>query len=171
MNAKYREAPLARRVMAKIADFFLVPTVVGIIPINVNLLPRVPALICVLLLMYLYLLLADGWKGQSVGNRWAIGGQSVGKRLFGLKVVNYQTGSPCTFFESFVRNVAFFGIVRIWQIAEEESSIGTSNYKGTIVIDVQEPKTPLASEAPPKPAKLDLEGIADFARRKKDPDR
>ena len=163
MNPKYREAPWVRRIPAKMVDFFFVPTVSGS-AISLSSFPLPPALTVISagLLMYLYLLLADGFKGQSVG-----------KRLFGLKVVNYQTGSPCTFFESFVRNIGFFGLARIWQIAEEEHGMQVGNYKGTIVIDVREFKTSAASETPPeppKPAKLDLEGIANFARRKKDPE-
>ena len=33
------------------------------------------------------------------------GGQSVGKRVLGLEVVDAETGAPCTVWQSFVRNV------------------------------------------------------------------
>ena len=43
----------------------------------------------------LYTLLADGLEG----------GQSLGKRLVGIRVVSTDTGRPCTFGQSLVRNL------------------------------------------------------------------
>jgi uncharacterized RDD family membrane protein YckC len=44
---------------------------------------------------FLYTLLADGLEG----------GQSYGKRMVGIRVVSMQTGAPCSFGQSFVRNL------------------------------------------------------------------
>lgn len=42
-----------------------------------------------------YYFLADGLHG----------GQSLGKRWLGMRVISHATGAPCTFGQSFVRNV------------------------------------------------------------------
>ena len=44
---------------------------------------------------FLYTLLADGLEG----------GQSFGKRMVGIRVVSMQSGAPCSFGQSFVRNL------------------------------------------------------------------
>ena len=44
---------------------------------------------------FLYTLLADGLEG----------GQSYGKRMVGIRVVSMQTGEPCSFGQSFIRNL------------------------------------------------------------------
>ena len=44
---------------------------------------------------FLYTLLADGLEG----------GQSFGKRMVGIRVVSMETGAPCSFGQSFVRNL------------------------------------------------------------------
>ena len=46
------------------------------------------------LFAFLYTLLADGLEG----------GQSFGKRMVGIRVVSMQTGMPCSFGQSFIRN-------------------------------------------------------------------
>lgn len=33
------------------------------------------------------------------------GGQSIGKRWMGMHVINAETGAPCTFGQSFIRNL------------------------------------------------------------------
>jgi uncharacterized RDD family membrane protein YckC len=48
-----------------------------------------------ILFAILYHLLADGLEG----------GQSLGKRLVGIRVVSERTGAPCTFGQSFLRNL------------------------------------------------------------------
>ena len=47
------------------------------------------------LFAFLYTLFADGLEG----------GQSWGKRMVGIRVVSMQTGGPCSFGQSFVRNL------------------------------------------------------------------
>src|SRR6185295_14327998 len=44
---------------------------------------------------FLYTLLADGLEG----------GQSFGKRMVGIRVVSMRSGKPCSFGQSFVRNL------------------------------------------------------------------
>jgi uncharacterized RDD family membrane protein YckC len=47
------------------------------------------------LFAFLYTLLADGLEG----------GQSWGKRMVGIRVVSMQTGTACSFGQSFIRNL------------------------------------------------------------------
>jgi uncharacterized RDD family membrane protein YckC len=47
------------------------------------------------LFAFFYTLLADGLEG----------GQSWGKRMVGIRVVSMQTGAPCSFGQSFIRNL------------------------------------------------------------------
>jgi uncharacterized RDD family membrane protein YckC len=47
------------------------------------------------LFAFLYTLLADGLEG----------GQSFGKRMVGIRVVSMQSGAPCSFGQSFIRNL------------------------------------------------------------------
>lgn len=161
MISKYREAPLGRRMAAKVTDA-IIASVGAILLITAAYPFRNASILLFSVIVFSaagfqlgYLLLADGWSGQSVG-----------KRIFGLKVVNYLSGSPCTYFQSFVRNITGLGVLRMVQLAEEESSREAGTYRGTIVIDVSPPKTRSpASAEPPHRARLDLEGIADYAKR------
>jgi uncharacterized RDD family membrane protein YckC len=51
--------------------------------------------------LFVYLLFKDGF-----------GGQSIGKRLLGIRVVQGSTGEPCTLPRSFIRNIlGAFGVV------------------------------------------------------------
>ena len=56
-----------------------------------------------LLFAILYVFLADGLEG----------GQSYGKRMLGIAVVDATTGEPCTFGKSFIRNflLAILGVI------------------------------------------------------------
>ena len=45
--------------------------------------------------VFFNILLADGLAG----------GQSLGKRVVGIRVVDAESGAPCTFWQSFIRNV------------------------------------------------------------------
>jgi uncharacterized RDD family membrane protein YckC len=171
MTPQYREAPLGKRVAAKFTDVvfaFLAASVISIIA-TIMVYPALAVIVSILCVVAFlgYLLLADGWSGRSVG-----------KRLFGLKVVDYRTGSPCTLFQSFVRNVSGLAWLRLLQVAEEEGSMEAGNYRGTIVIElpetvrkhksssVSDSNEAVTSEAP-RHAKLDLEGIAEYARHRK----
>ena len=74
----------------------------------------------------LYTLLADGLEG----------GQSLGKRLVGIRVVSQGTGSPCTFGQSFVRNLLLTvlgPIDWVFIFGERHQRLG-DKVAGTIVI-------------------------------------
>ena len=105
----------------------------------------------------------------------AMNGQSLGKRLFDLQVVDFRHGYPCTLWQSAIRNAAGFGWLRIFQLAEESEAIDAGTFTGQVVIDTR----PLSASRPDlKPsqgnlaasqpaAKIDFEGIGEFVRRKK----
>ena len=90
-------ASRANRLLAQVVDGF-----VGAIPILLALAAAalseslVPVLSLVGMAWWIgYFLLADGLPG----------GQSYGKKMFGMRVVSPETGEPCTFFQSFIRNL------------------------------------------------------------------
>lgn len=75
--------------------------------------------------MVFYLLMADGF-----------GGRSVGKRLFGIQVVDAESGRPCTFLQSFIRNVVLSALGPIdWLFifGERQQRLG-DRAAGTIVV-------------------------------------
>ena len=75
---------------------------------------------------FLYTLLADGLEG----------GQSYGKRMVGIRVVSMETGAPCSFGQSFVRNlllVILGPIDWIFIFGERRQRLG-DKVAGTIVI-------------------------------------
>ena len=74
----------------------------------------------------LYTLLADGLEG----------GQSIGKRVLGLRVVSMATGAPCTFGQSFLRNLLLMilgPIDWIFIFGERHQRLG-DKAAGTIVV-------------------------------------
>jgi uncharacterized RDD family membrane protein YckC len=75
---------------------------------------------------FLYTLLADGLEG----------GQSYGKRMVGIRVVSMQTGRPCSFGQSFIRNLLLMllgPIDWIFIFGERRQRLG-DKAAGTIVI-------------------------------------
>ena len=78
------------------------------------------------LLGALYTLFADGLEG----------GQSIGKRLVGIRVISLETGAPCTFGQSFVRNLLLMilgPIDWIFILGERHQRLG-DQAAGTIVV-------------------------------------
>ena len=78
------------------------------------------------LLGALYTLFADGLEG----------GQSIGKRLVGIRVISLETGAPCTFGQSFVRNFLLMilgPIDWIFILGERHQRLG-DKAAGTIVV-------------------------------------
>jgi uncharacterized RDD family membrane protein YckC len=74
----------------------------------------------------LYTLLADGLEG----------GQSIGKRVLGLRVVSMATGASCTFGQSFLRNLLLMllgPIDWIFIFGERHQRLG-DKAAGTIVV-------------------------------------
>ena len=93
---------LTNRILAKFTDLFIVFFIAA-------LLPRVVGP----LLGFFYSLIADG---LSVGGQR---GQSIGKKIFRLQVVNAITDKPAHFRDSMIRNspvglATFFAIIPIW---------------------------------------------------------
>jgi uncharacterized RDD family membrane protein YckC len=83
-------------------------------------------LIAALLIFTGYLLVADALPG----------GQSVGKRIWKLSVVDAATGAPCTVWQSFVRNIFFLILGGIeWMVifGEDRQRLGDKAAK-TLVI-------------------------------------
>jgi uncharacterized RDD family membrane protein YckC len=74
----------------------------------------------------LYTLFADGLEG----------GQSIGKRVLGLRVVSMATGAPCTFGQSFLRNLLLMilgPIDWVFIFGERHQRLG-DKAAGTIVV-------------------------------------
>jgi len=88
---------------------------------------RMPLSLIVLgaLFSFFYLFLADGLHE----------GQSVAKQLLGVRVVDVKTGAPCTFGQSFVRNICtIFGPLDwLWIFGERHQRLG-DKIAGTIVV-------------------------------------
>ena len=121
-------ASLPQRLAAQFLDGLVaaVPAIAGVL-ITV-LLTRAGIVLIVLGVLFalLYTLLADGLEG----------GQSVGKRMVGIRVVSADTGAPCTFGQSFLRNLllAFLGPIDwIFIFGERHQRLG-DKAAGTIVI-------------------------------------
>lgn len=64
-----------------------------------------------------YILIADG-----------IGGQSLGKRIIGLKATSSASGAPCDFKGSIARNMVF-GVLILWYVI-----VGWIPYIGTVLV-------------------------------------
>ena len=76
---------------------------------------------------FFYTLLADGLKG----------GQSFGKRMVGIRVVSMHSGAPCSFGQSFVRNLLLMilgPIDWIFIFGERHQRLG-DKLAGTIVVE------------------------------------
>ena len=102
-------------VVALLVTFLLPRSDVAFVPIIVG-----------AILGALYTLLADGLEG----------GQSIGKRLVGIRVVSMSTGAPCTFGQSFVRNLLLMilgPIDWIFIFGERHQRLG-DKAAGTIVV-------------------------------------
>ena len=76
----------------------------------------------------LYTLLADGLEG----------GQSIGKRVLGLRVVSMATGASCTFGQSFLRNLLLMilgPIDWIFIFGERHQRLGDKAAGTSVVMD------------------------------------
>jgi uncharacterized RDD family membrane protein YckC len=75
---------------------------------------------------FTYVLFSDGLAG----------GQSLGKRWVGIRVISAETGAPCTYRQSFVRNLllSFLGPIDwIFIFGERRQRLG-DKAAGTIVV-------------------------------------
>ncbi len=81
-----------------------------------------------IILFFLYLLFEDGLKN----------GQSYGKRIAKTKVIDSRHGSPCTFGQSFVRNLllSILGLIDwIFIFGEKRQRLGDKAAKTLVVRD------------------------------------
>lgn len=86
------------------------------------------ALIAAVAYAIFYILFADGFAG----------GQSYGKRVVHTAVVDASTGAPCTFWQSFIRNLllSLLGIIDwVFIFGKKRQRLG-DKAAGTIVIKV-----------------------------------
>jgi len=162
LKSNYTRASIRRRVAAKILDLGVGVALIDVSAVLIDGYRLHPSLVLLSMLAAVaYWLLGD-----------SMGGQSVGKRILGIKVVDYKHGSPCTPLQSLIRNFVGLGWLRVWQIAEEEEALESGRFNGQIVIDVR-PHTqgnrppPLSQQNVEVRSKLDLEGIGRFVRDRK----
>jgi uncharacterized RDD family membrane protein YckC len=104
---------------------FVAALLVGVLLPRSTIASFVP-IVAAAILGVLYTLLADGLEG----------GQSFGKRLVGIRVVSMTTGAPCTFGQSFVRNLLLMllgPIDWIFIFGERHQRLG-DKAGGTIVV-------------------------------------
>lgn len=94
MSDEQRRAGLLLRIAAKIIDFILIAAVAELIP-KAGYFAGLA-----------YLLLGDG----------LFDGRSIGKKLIRLQVVSSETGAPCTFKDSILRNLPFGAGFILWKV-------------------------------------------------------
>jgi uncharacterized RDD family membrane protein YckC len=122
-------ATLGERFVGQLIDEFvacmglIAGLVVGLINEDLGLLIMIPGY----LFLILYLFLADGLEN----------GQSIGKKVMKISVVDTRTGVPCTFGQSFIRNVVLMlGIIDwIFIFGEKRQRLG-DKAANTMVIAV-----------------------------------
>jgi uncharacterized RDD family membrane protein YckC len=117
-----------QRVAAQFLDGIVAgaPAIVAFISSAVLPRPSVVLILLCALFGLLYTLFADGLEG----------GQSLGKRLVGIRVVSAETGRPCTFGQSFVRNLLLMilgPIDWVFILGERHQRLG-DKAAGTMVI-------------------------------------
>ena len=118
-NPNIQLATLFERIRGQVID-----TVIGIIPIAIAAILYIVSdqlgnwlMYIAIPYLFLYIIFADGLRG----------GQSYGKRIVGTAVVDAKTGKPCTYFQSFVRNIllSFLGILDwVWVLGGRRQRLG-----------------------------------------------
>ena len=121
-------ASLPQRLAAQFLDGLVaaVPVIAGVLIMVLLSRAGIALIVLGVLFALLYTLLADGLEN----------GQSLGKRMVGIRVVSADTGAPCTFGQSFLRNLllAFLGPIDwIFIFGERRQRLG-DKAAGTIVI-------------------------------------
>src|SRR5687768_8473213 len=102
-NPKYKLATFGRRLAAKLLDLGIGSLIILISGMVIGFLRvDVAWIMLALAIAIAYWLFGD-----------AMNGQSIGKRLLGLKVIDFRHGYPCKPFESLTRNFLGFGWLRI----------------------------------------------------------
>ena len=88
---------LSDRLLGQILDSFVAIGAIVVAAILTVVSPRIGAIAMIAAIVYaiFYILFADGFEG----------GQSYGKRVAHTAVIDATTGKPCTFSQSFLRNL------------------------------------------------------------------
>lgn len=118
-------ASISARIVAQIIDS-IVAALILFVPVFI-LKDEVEDLFLIILIAYLgYLLFQDALPN----------GQSIGKRVMKLSVVNIKTGKPCSFIGSAVRNafLLFFGIIDLLLILSRYKQRLGDKVASTVVI-------------------------------------
>lgn len=123
-------APRSQRFLGQVLDAFVgfIPIILGVVVSSFNEVLAVPLMIGGFGWSLFYYFFADGFSG----------GQSYGKRLLGMRVVNADDGLPCTFGKSFLRNLLLYilgPIDWIFIFGERHQRLG-DKAAGTIVVSV-----------------------------------
>jgi len=115
------------RLVGQMIDTLIPLLVIAVISIVMEVTGKMKALTLSALIFWpIYVLLADGLNN----------GQSVGKRVVKTRVVDSETGKPCTFWQSFLRNIFYIvGIIDwIFIFGENRQRLG-DKVAGTIVVE------------------------------------
>lgn len=168
----YKLAPFNRRLVAKLIDTAIC---LGLLIQGIVISYIVPGgewwLVISFAIAVMYWFLGDSMNGQSIG-----------KRMQDLKVVDFEHGYSCPMFESVMRNM-FFKVKplldRASQASDDLADVREAALFGLVVIDLRAPlddprttKTeikPTAETLPPA-SNIDLDGIAQFVRRRRKTD-
>ncbi len=136
-------APLGGRIVAQVIDS-VVAFLILFLPVMLFK-GRSESLVLVVMLAYFtYLLLQDALPN----------GQSIGKRVMKLSVINIKTGQPCSLFASFVRNIFlwFLGIIDLLFVTSRYRQRLGDKVANTVVVKVGKTLVPekviLANTAP-----------------------
>jgi uncharacterized RDD family membrane protein YckC len=123
-------APRSQRIIGQVLDAFIgfIPIILGVVVSSFNEVLALPLMIGGFGWSLFYYFFADGFSG----------GQSYGKRLLGMRVVNADDGLPCTFGKSFLRNLLLYilgPIDWLFIFGERHQRLG-DKAAGTIVVSV-----------------------------------
>jgi hypothetical protein len=89
-----------------------------------------------------------------------MGGQTLGRRAAGVKVIDSKEGRPCTFFAELLRQrYLFFANPIFLLLSAYDSSQGYFDKPELYVVRTAPPTSTELERPPEKPAKLDLAGM------------
>lgn len=127
-------ADWGKRVLAALVD--AAPIVAAVIVINV-LGALIGDLGFILILGLLLWLGVIGYSIWNAGYRQGTTGQTIGKKVIGIKLVSIQTGQPVGFGPSFVRQLAHaleFGIGYLWPLWDDQNQTFADKICSTVVV-------------------------------------
>jgi uncharacterized RDD family membrane protein YckC len=120
-------APRTARFFAKLFDAMvlmaiMLPSFLLSAPANnldgMNLLTKISVLVFIF-----YLLFKDG-----------LGGQSVGKRIMRISVINTKSRRPCSIFQSLIRNIALLSVLDVFLVMSSSQRRLGDWLAGTVVV-------------------------------------